>query len=30
MGKPSQKYGIPFPVFLRTSMGLQGARGMSQ
>ena len=26
IGKPSQKYGIPFPVFLRTSMGIQGAR----
>jgi len=29
IGKPSQKYGIPFPVFLRTSMGIQGARYVS-
>ena len=29
MGKPSQKYGIPFPVLLRTSMGIQGARYVS-
>ena len=26
IGKPSQKYGLPFPVILRTSMGLNGAR----
>ena len=26
IGKPSQKYGIPFPVFLRLSMGVYGAR----
>ena len=26
IGKPSQKHGIPFPVFLRTSMGINGAR----
>ena len=26
IGKPSQKYGIPFPVFLRLSMGVFGAR----
>ena len=26
IGKPSQKYGIPFPVFLRLSMGIYGAR----
>ena len=26
IGKPSQKYGIPFPVFLRLSMGINGAR----
>ena len=26
VGKPSQKYGIPFPVFLRLSMGINGAR----
>ena len=26
IGKPSQKHGIPFPVFLRTSMGIVGAR----
>ena len=29
IGKPSQKYGIPFPVFLRTSMGIRGARYVS-
>ena len=26
IGKPSQKHGIPFPVFLRLSMGINGAR----
>jgi len=26
VGKPSQKHGIPFPVFLRISMGVHGAR----
>ena len=26
IGKPSQKYGLPFPVILRTSMGVNGAR----
>ena len=26
IGKPSQKHGIPFPVFLRISMGVYGAR----
>ena len=26
IGKPSQKYGLPFPVILRTSMGINGAR----
>ncbi len=26
IGKPSQKHGIPFPVFLRISMGFSGAR----
>ena len=26
IGKPSQKHGIPFPVFLRVSMGISGAR----
>ena len=29
IGKPSQKYGIPFPVILRTSMGIRGARYIS-
>ena len=29
IGKPSQKYGIPFPVLLRTSMGIRGARYVS-
>ncbi len=29
IGKPSQKHGIPFPVFLRISMGLNGARYVS-
>ncbi len=26
IGKPSQKHGLPFPVILRTSMGVNGAR----
>jgi len=26
IGKPSQKHGIPFPVFLRISMGVRGAK----
>ncbi len=26
IGRPSQKHGIPFPVFLRTSMGVVGAK----
>jgi len=26
IGKPSQKYGIPFPVLLRTSLGFKGAK----
>ena len=26
IGKPSQKLGIPFPVFLRISMGIVGAK----
>ena len=26
IGKPSQKHGIPFPVFLRLSMGIYGAK----
>jgi len=26
IGKPSQKYGIPFPVLLRTSFGFKGAK----
>ena len=26
IGKPSQKHGIPFPVFLRVSSGYQGAK----
>ncbi len=26
VGKPSQKHGLPFPVILRTSMGVNGAR----
>jgi len=29
VGKPSQKHGIPFPVFLRISMGVNGARYIS-
>ena len=29
IGKPSQKHGIPFPVFLRISMGVNGARYVS-
>jgi nucleobase:cation symporter-1, NCS1 family len=26
IGKPSQKYGLPFPVILRTSLGAKGAK----
>jgi len=26
IGKPSQKYGLPFPVILRTSFGIKGAK----
>ena len=26
IGRPSQKYGIPFPVLLRTSLGFKGAK----
>ncbi len=26
IGKPSQKHGIPFPVILRTSLGIKGAK----
>jgi nucleobase:cation symporter-1, NCS1 family len=26
IGKPSQKYGLPFPVILRTSLGIRGAK----
>ena len=26
IGKPSQKHGIPFPVLLRTSLGIKGAK----
>jgi nucleobase:cation symporter-1, NCS1 family len=29
IGKPSQKHGIPFPVLLRTSMGIKGAKYVS-
>ena len=29
IGKPSQKYGIPFPVLLRTSLGFRGAKYFS-
>ena len=29
IGKPSQKHGIPFPVFLRVSSGYQGAKLIS-
>ena len=29
IGKPSQRHGIPFPVFLRISMGVNGARYVS-
>ena len=29
IGKPSQKHGIPFPVFLRLSMGVYGAKYVS-
>ena len=26
IGKPSQKHGLPFPVILRTSLGIRGAK----
>ncbi len=26
IGKPSQKYGLPFPIILRSSLGLKGAK----
>ena len=26
IGKPSQKYGLPFPVILRSSLGVKGAK----
>ena len=29
IGKPSQKHGLPFPVMLRISMGLNGAKYLS-
>ena len=29
IGKPSQKHGVPFPVILRSSMGVNGARYVS-
>ena len=29
IGKPSQKYGLPFSVILRTSLGIQGAKYFS-
>ena len=29
IGKPSQRHGVPFPVFLRISMGINGARYVS-
>jgi len=29
IGRPSQRHGIPFPVFLRISMGINGARYVS-
>ena len=29
IGKPSQKHGIPFPVLLRISMGVRGAKYVS-
>ena len=29
IGKPSQKHGLPFPVMLRMSMGLNGAKFLS-
>ena len=29
VGKPSQRHGIPFPVFLRISMGINGAKYVS-
>ena len=29
IGKPSQKYGLPFPVLLRSSLGIKGAKYIS-
>ena len=29
IGKPSQKYGLPFPVILRSSLGVKGAKYFS-
>ena len=29
IGKPSQKYGLPFPVILRSSLGIKGAKYLS-
>ena len=29
IGKPSQKYGLPFPVVLRSSLGIKGAKYIS-
>jgi NCS1 family nucleobase:cation symporter-1 len=29
IGKPSQKYGLPFPVILRSSLGIKGAKYFS-
>ena len=29
IGKPSQKYGLPFPVILRSSLGIKGAKYIS-
>ena len=29
IGKPSQKYGVPFPVILRSSLGVSGAKYIS-
>ena len=29
IGKPSQKYGLPFPVILRSSLGVKGAKYLS-
>ena len=29
IGKPSQKHGVPFPVFLRISLGINGAKYIS-